>query len=300
MNQEGKKKTATLSPIIIITLLLLAATPLVVAEETRPSIACDNNTLTYITTVEANISDTRRTLFCMLTITILDNSTVMVELAPLPIEQFQLHLLESVKQREFLPRGNMTAGEYKEYLIDQILNNATFLEQQYNEYLNLVIKSQACNYSETFMLDKSNYAEGIGFFPLYSVFDPLPYIIEGLRPVYMGQPLFTAGLSELWRDDESRGYYAIVEFAETSLYFKRNYLVEGVNIILPGSERGQVRIGAINPTSETWTFIDKCVRDYSLEEFRPPLTYYLRQKLLLIIVLLAMLGAVIGYRVLRR
>lgn len=268
--------------LLVVALALLTLTPASQGQEQGEAAECPEHArvLSYYTLFNGGP--------CAIIVTVLayDNSSgrvlVNVALRPFTMEEYRVFMVRMLEDRFPLPpRGsNMSIEEYKQYLLSQLENNDTYVAMLYDRYLGSLSAyglEEVCRYNMTFAIDERNIAEGVGFFPLYSVYDPLPYVVEELDPVYMGKKLGAVGPAEREESGIDTGLAALVEFVDgepTELYFKRNYLFLGVNIMLPW-ESGILRLGSVLPMPGTQWFLEECVPDYSIEEFKEPIARYI-------------------------
>lgn len=271
------------TPLLVVTLILLALAPASQGQEHGVGGECPEHprTLAYYTSLEGE------PCAIVVSVTAYDNASgrvlVNVALRPFTLDEYKAYMIDLLEHSYPIPprNSNMTIEEYKQHLLDQLENNDTYMAILYERYLESIREKgleEACSYNATFALDEHNNAEGVGFFPLYSVFDPLPYVVEDLEPVYMGKRLGDVGPAERGVDDVDTGLAALIEFVDgsaTELYFKRNYLFLGINVVLPWGEAGILRLGDVLPMPETQWFLEKCVPDYSIEEFKEPLARYI-------------------------
>ncbi len=171
---------------------------------------------------------------------------------------------------------NGSVEEYNQYLINQFFHNNTFFNNMYRKYLNM---SRLLNVSVEYTLSAYNYVENypeMGFFPLYSIKPVTKDFIKKVKPVYMGSPLHCMDSNCLvsttvddklmllfYLESEKTGGNLGFDL-NTNLYFKKNYLVKGEDIILPVNKTSYVVLDVIEPTNGTLTFLGS-VPDYKLQ-----------------------------------
>ncbi len=313
MNSGVKEISAILATGILI-LILSALSPLVVSAAPSSSQAQDNTVQCappgeikyYGDLILSYNKNTGVGIRCAIVLKILNynNNTktinVQVTVRPLSLEEYRLYLLQLYNNSYPIPpkNVNMTIEEYKQYLINKTIYNNTYMTMAYENYLETIRQfnlTEKCNFTRLYSLDKDNNVEGIGFFPLYSVFDPLPYRIKKLNPVYMGKRLVDVGVGSEGIDNIDTGLAVIIEFADgksTRLFFKRNYLYLGHDIALPTSNGRVTRFDIVVPSNETAWFLDNCVPDYSWDEFKSPMESYIDY---IVYALVAVLALVIVY-----
>ena len=193
------------------------------------------------------------------------------------------------------PRNvNMSIEEYKQYFINKTIYNDTYMAGVYGDYLEAIKQfnlAGKCNFTSVYRIDENNNVERIGFFPLYSVFDPIPYRVKKINPIYMGKRLVSVGVGSKAINDIDTGLAVVIEFADgniTKLYFKRNYLYLGHNVALPAGDGGVVYFSIVYPSPDAMWFLDNCVPDYSWEEFESPLESYLNYIVYAVVAVLAL------------
>ncbi len=255
----------------------------------------DNVTLNYVVGTEfyKKINDSLELMECNgsqevdlgLTLKIFGNK-VSIILRPKTLEEFRDDYIRLLQESIVFPPGkccNVTAAEkYTKYLIEQYKSNETFVRQKYSKYLNYLkgcLKTMKINnLTYYYILDNDNYVKNypeMGFFPLYSVKPLYPDVIKKERPVYFNEPITTEGivLTNIARMDLN---FIALELMvnnlniapggptlHTTLYFKKNYLVYGGDVLLPLNKSTYALFLTIEPTNSTIKFLNS-IPDYKL------------------------------------
>ena len=200
-----------------------------------------------------------------------NGNEVFVTLSPMPLDMYRKYSIQLLKNSiVFSPTqpGNVTADElYKEYLINQMKNNMTYIQALYKDYLDYV---KTNNISVVYYLSEDNYVTNfpeVGFFPLYSVKPLTPKLIDKEKPVYFGHKIKDYGISSIGiANINLSGFFlhlGVDNFVisgdgshiTVDLLFKKNYFVYGSGIFLPVNKTTYVLLN-LEPTNETMRFLD--------------------------------------------
>ncbi len=210
----------------------------------------------------------------------INKNNVIAMIRPMNIEEFRYYSILTFENSIIFPLNkpnNITAAkEYTKYIINQFKTNNTFVKIMYQKYLQQVyIKKIVTNYN---ISEKNNYLLNypeVGFFPLYSIISLNEKFIKKYKPVYYNSKLTTPGIiSESLDAEINHTFIELPLYAHgvkyrglgpfnTELYFKRNYLVHALNVLLPLNKTYLVLYKSIEPTKDTISFLDS-VPDYKL------------------------------------
>lgn len=174
--------------------------------------------------------------------------------------------------------------EYIEHL-RKVLSNRTYALEEYNKSIKNYYNGTVglVEATLTFQLDENNYAEGLGFFPLYSVKPLTPEFFEAVRPVYLGVPLQAqfgvrgelGGYEDYFCKFIAEGVltrvfripdYLISGTDLTVLSFKYKYLVGGRNIVLPMNSTTYIYLSSVTPFNETYVSFLRSLPQCRVEE----------------------------------
>ena len=200
-----------------------------------------------------------------------DGNEVFVTLSPVPLDMYRKYYIQLLENGvAFSPTqpDNVTADElYKEYLINQLKNNMTYIQILYKNYLDYV---KINNISVVYYLSKDNYVTNfpeVGFFPLYSVKPLTPKVIDKEKPVYFGYKIKDEGIRSIGVSSiDLSGFFLELKVDNfvisrdgspitVDLLFKKNYFVYGSGIFLPVNKTTYVLLN-LEPTNETMRFLD--------------------------------------------